>query len=528
MKASEYVSPVRLSMHLAGNFGEPRFNHSHQGIDVKTNQTVGHTVCAVADGYVSKVSLGLGGFGLALYVTHPSGITSVYCHLQSFRADIMKRYYEALHDRRQNGGIVDFAPGQIPVSAGTPIGLSGNSGASKGPHLHLEFHGTINDNLIDPLASFVSLVDDRVPPMVHGVMVCPDGERGKAFGVSANRVIPFSSSPKTIPIPVWGRVGFAVWANDYSSSTYNKLGVRKIRLIVDGEEIFRNDFGEISSLVSRKVNAWVVNPYFMHTGRAYLKSFSDYEGGVSAGFVEVKEERVYNAEYQLEDVLGNRSSYFFSLIGVPSELKCVRERANVDPISSNIVQAPGVELCLPRGAVYSKMKIGVIRKIVGGKFCFSFSGYDLPLGTWSRLQIVLPSFDDRLKQKYCIVNRSWKTRYLETKVESGIAEAVLRELDGDFYVEVDSLPPRLGPVFLERRNGSVKLICRVSDLQSGIGDYSALIDGRFAVFHYEPKYSRFVCDLKYERMVRRKLHVLEIRASDRCANETLRRQTFSY
>ena len=77
-KASEYVSPVRLSMHLAGNFGEPRFNHFHQGIDVKTNQTVGHTVCAVADGYVSKVSLGLGGFGLALYVTHPSGIKSVY------------------------------------------------------------------------------------------------------------------------------------------------------------------------------------------------------------------------------------------------------------------------------------------------------------------------------------------------------------------------------------------------------------------------------------------------------------------
>lgn len=81
--ALAFGSPVNYPISLAGNFGEPRPNHFHGGIDVRTGQVEGKPVFSVADGYVSRITVGLGGFGNAIYVNHPGGKTSVYCHLKS-------------------------------------------------------------------------------------------------------------------------------------------------------------------------------------------------------------------------------------------------------------------------------------------------------------------------------------------------------------------------------------------------------------------------------------------------------------
>lgn len=78
-----FSPPVNYPVSLAGNFGEPRPNHFHGGIDVRTGQVEGKPIFSVADGYVSRVTVGLYGFGNAVYVRHPGGITTVYCHLKS-------------------------------------------------------------------------------------------------------------------------------------------------------------------------------------------------------------------------------------------------------------------------------------------------------------------------------------------------------------------------------------------------------------------------------------------------------------
>ena len=79
--AFAFVPPVNYPISLAGNFGEPRPNHFHGGIDVRTGMVEGKPIFSIADGYVSRVTVGLDGFGNAVYVRHPGGKTSVYCHL---------------------------------------------------------------------------------------------------------------------------------------------------------------------------------------------------------------------------------------------------------------------------------------------------------------------------------------------------------------------------------------------------------------------------------------------------------------
>ena len=61
-----YVSPIDFPISLAGNFGEPRPNHFHCGIDVRTQGVIGKKIFSVADGYVSRLTVGMNGFGNAV------------------------------------------------------------------------------------------------------------------------------------------------------------------------------------------------------------------------------------------------------------------------------------------------------------------------------------------------------------------------------------------------------------------------------------------------------------------------------
>ena len=52
-----FGSPVHVPVQLAGNFGEPRPNHFHGGIDIKTEREVNLGVYSIADGYIQAPSL---------------------------------------------------------------------------------------------------------------------------------------------------------------------------------------------------------------------------------------------------------------------------------------------------------------------------------------------------------------------------------------------------------------------------------------------------------------------------------------
>lgn len=69
----EYIYPIRDVEGLySANFGEMRPGHFHAGIDIKTDGAEGKPLVAVADGYVSRVSLGAYGYGRAVYLTLPT------------------------------------------------------------------------------------------------------------------------------------------------------------------------------------------------------------------------------------------------------------------------------------------------------------------------------------------------------------------------------------------------------------------------------------------------------------------------
>lgn len=85
--------------------------HNHSGIDLP--RPLNTPVYATADGIVDKIVWQPEGLGLAIYLKHTSGYTTVYGHL----AHCMVRHGE-------------------PIERGAEIGLVGSTGVSTGPHLH--------------------------------------------------------------------------------------------------------------------------------------------------------------------------------------------------------------------------------------------------------------------------------------------------------------------------------------------------------------------------------------------------------
>lgn len=147
--APVFRPPFDFPLTLSGNFGELRSNHFHGGVDFKTQGEVGKPIHCIADGYVSRVLVTPGGYGQAIFITHPNGYTSVYGHVLKFASAVAKVVEEYQYRHETFAVDLKFEPHQVSFKAGEIIALSGNEGYSFGPHLHMEIRRTDTGELID-------------------------------------------------------------------------------------------------------------------------------------------------------------------------------------------------------------------------------------------------------------------------------------------------------------------------------------------------------------------------------------------
>ncbi len=117
----QYHTPV--IGHVFSKYGMRR-RHVHNGVDVSPLK-VGEALYSTFEGRVRYAKYNSGGYGFLVIVRHPNGLESWYGHLCKI-----------------NCQVGDY------VSAGQIIGYSGNTGRSRGPHLHFEFR--YKDQTFDP------------------------------------------------------------------------------------------------------------------------------------------------------------------------------------------------------------------------------------------------------------------------------------------------------------------------------------------------------------------------------------------
>ena len=529
---SIYHPPVSYDISLAGNFGEPRPHHFHGGIDVKTDGVEGKAIYSIGDGYVSRVTMGKYGFGNAVYVTHPEGYTSVYCHLKSFSPRIKAAMRRWQYAHETSDGDAQLSPLDCPVSQGQLIALSGNTGHSTGPHLHLEIHNTETWNMLDPLDFIGDFINDTVPPRAHSLMACPQQGEGifnhnvthQTFGITGSRL--------EQTFTAWGRVGFALRADDYMQESQNHFGIRETILQVDGQEVFHAVVNDIPVESNRLVNAWGDYDHWLHHRTWYMKSFVEPGNTLSIlraenrGIVDFSEERDYQLEYILRDFKGNESRYSFTVRGektdIPepaySEVPFRLFRWN----QTNTFSAPGVQLVVPYGLLASDMRLQPTVRSRANNFSDSYSFYPESYPLVSDGEISLYAYTDRVGSDE-IVRQEYDAskfyvaadgRYAGGDYQNGWVSGAIRELGSSYTLEYDDEAPEVSPVTLGER-----VVLRLSDAKSGVASYTATIDGRFVVFDAADKQPLVICDLS-ETPIRKtnRTHQLRFTATDHRQN----------
>src|SRR5664279_3203651 len=160
-----FIYPVDAKIGLAANFGELRPNHYHMGLDCRTDQVQNRPVKASADGYIAHVRIDATGFGRAIYINHPNGLTTLYGHLNKFFPALEKYVKEQQYKLQSWKVYLDIPSGMFPVKKGQFIAYSGNAGGSQGPHCHFEIRDTKTDKVLNTLL-FGMPIPDNVPPAI--------------------------------------------------------------------------------------------------------------------------------------------------------------------------------------------------------------------------------------------------------------------------------------------------------------------------------------------------------------------------
>lgn len=490
---------------LAGSFGELRANHFHSGIDFRTNQRQGYPVYAIADGYISRLRVQNSGFGLALYINHPNGYTSVYGHLQRFSPKIAQQV-KALQYQKKSYEIDEFPNSMlIPVYKGEVIAYSGNTGSSGGPHLHFEIRDSKTAATLNPQLFGIE-IPDNIPPVIYSMYVYRLNKKPfsefipkqyyQVSGGSGNYRL---SNVNTINLN--GEIGFGIVATDRHNGASGLNGVYSIELDLDGSPVYISSLEKFEFENSKAINSHIDYPTYVNTKRAIQKSFVDpgnplriYSNLVNNGRIEFTDGKMHQLKYTITDAKGNKSILSFQVqadnkatINVPENETGTRySYANVNEYNDT-----DIKIVFPKGTLYNDLNL-IYKKLpkpVSNAYSPIHQIHNnlTPLHTGFQLWIKADSTLDKYRDKAVIVNtgRASQGGYFE----DGYVKATPRNF-GSFFISVDTIPPAVIPVNItdgKRMTGISKMSFKIRDNLSGIKSFNGYIDGRWVLMEFDTK-----------------------------------------
>jgi len=318
------IKPDQINL-LSGTMGELRAGHFHAGLDIKTEGKTGLNVHAAADGYVSRIRVGPGGYGNCLYVNHPNGTTTVYAHLEEFSEEVAA-YVLVQHYKRETHALNLFPKkGQFNFKKGEVIAKSGNSGSSTGPHLHFEIR-SIDQEVLDPLRiGFDEVVDDIKPVAVSlGVRTMNTSSRVNGqFGYATFKTTTVRNGHYTTePIKAIGTIGLELYSFDRQNGANNRNGVPFTKVYLNDELYFTQDIDSINFSYQKNINVHsnyqLISATRTRFGKLYVDDgnvldFYDVDDG--NGLIQIEESDTLNVRIELEDANQNTSTLAFQVIG---------------------------------------------------------------------------------------------------------------------------------------------------------------------------------------------------------------------
>ena len=497
----DYFSPpLDIPMQLSGNFGELRPNHFHAGFDFKTQQKEGLKVYASADGYVSRIKISTFGNGKTIYINHPNGYTTVYAHLQKAVGPIQD-FISQTHYKEQAFEIEMYLkPGEIPIKKGEWIALSGNTGASEGPHLHYEIRDTQSEYIINPLHFGFDLgIKDTKKPTLSGLYVYP------LFSTTVNKsqrsiVLNYSLQKDGTyladKVVANGPIGFGITTDDYDDVSFNKNGAYSVKSFFNGHPSFGFQFDTYSFDDMRYVNALIDYAKYKKTSQRVQKLFMNSKYNLP--FIMTNETKgqiipVPNLDglYRIEvgDYFGNTTlvsipiQYDTTPVILPTE--STASKYLIRSTKDNIFEKDNVSVFFPAGTFYDDFTLNFdVRNSILYLHDDSVPAHTNFIVSISNSKLS----NEKIDKTYIARIDGEKLIYNSTYRKDSIFSSRVKTL-GKYKLVTDTLAPKISmskPI--EGKWVSQNVIqLQISDSGSGIKTYNGYLNGKWVLFEYDNK-----------------------------------------
>lgn len=519
---------------LAGSFGELRSNHFHSGVDYRTNQREGYPVYAIADGYVSRLRVQNSGFGLALYINHPNGFTSVYGHLSRFSPQFAEKVKQMQY-KKKTFELDEFTETDLfPVHKGDIIAYSGNSGSSGGPHLHFEIRDTKTEHTINPQL-FGIQIPDHIPPVIYSLYVYKLNK--KPFNEFTPKqyfqVIGSGGQyqlAKLKKIAISGEIGFGIITTDKHDGASGTNGVYSIALEVDGKVVFVSALERFAFENSKAINSHIDYPTFLNSKRSVQKSFVDpgnplkiYHNLLNNGRIQFDDTKLHEIRYIVTDSKGNKSIFPFMVQGDgATEISTPDQPAGLPFIYAdhNEFSTDAVKIILPKGTLYNDFNFvyALKPKPVTGAYSSIHQVHTklTPLHSGFNLWIKADASLGSLANKAVIVSTGGSSQ--GGVFENGFIKATPKSF-GSYYIAVDTVAPTIIPMNIadgKNMTGIFRMNFKIRDNLSGIKSFNGYIDGRWILMEFDTKTATLWHT--FDDMTSRGKHELKVVIEDRKQN----------
>ncbi|MBK9330210.1 MAG: M23 family metallopeptidase [Sphingobacteriales bacterium] len=541
-KASAFSKPMSLPFHLAGSFGEPRPDHFHSGIDIKTNGVEGEPVFSIYDGYVSRIKVSSVGYGKAIYITHPNGYTSLYAHLGRF-SDVIEKFVHGQHYAKKQPEF-DLYPdaGTFKVKQNDTIAFSGNTGGSTAPHLHFEIRDSKTEHALNPLDFYPkNFYTDTIPPQLNKVKLYTFNSR---YYEAQTDVLPlkrsenFLTTDAPIVIDKYNFFCLSLEGFDKQDTSENKNGIYRIQMFINDTVLFGYTMNTIDFDKTRMCNAFVDyhemmndSGYFYNCCQLKNNTLAVYQNG--NGFIRIKNKDTAEIAIHCYDYNENKTSIRLKVIRndseVPSDSRDMAGTILTDKKDS--IRLNGVKITFPDKCFYDDVSLKTDLwyqpdNLLAPVYSISHPGGYIPLQKSFRMEFSTVIKKQRNKVTIVRTDADGQVTALPTKSTKTRFYTESRKL-GTFFLSYDTTKPEVKILYPETERVKNKVIqVKIGDALSGIDSYNGYIDGKWVNFYYDAKNDlmEYVIDGNCPKGE----HLLKIVVTDKTGNKTTVQQKFVY
>jgi len=546
-----FRNPLDIPIFLAGNFGECRPGHFHSGTDIKTLGKENQPVHAAAQGYISRIKMEKGGFGHALYITHPNGYTTLYAHLNEFAPELQAYLKKKQYEQRRWDVDLELRPEQFPVKKGSFIAYSGNTGASTAPHLHFEIRNTKTEHPLNP-ELFGLPIEDHVQPLPTEVVLyegdpltfyndhtvtLPLAKKGDTYKPTKSIDPVFKLKGDTI-LTLATNTGIGININDYMEGSDNTIAFYTAKLYVNDSlqsEIILDDIGydetryinAYADYKTKELNDKWIQLLFKLPGNGLGHIYHHLNN--DDGRITLRDSNPAKVTIEITDDRKNKTVIGFYLQAI-ADSASKTFTSDCTPADSNYCHfntphtwsCANVNFTWSAGTLYDDvcLKVSTVPYSDGYSDQYRIQEPWVPMHKAMPLRIKpkkpIP-FDLRSKVVMMYSDDHDKDGRAATAVENGWYESHVRNF-GTYWLETDTTAPVIKSLQKDNANLSKarQITFQVADNKTSVHSFEGLLDGKWICFEQHNGLFFY----KFDEHCLKGKHTLVFRATDENGNES--------